>query len=63
MERNIREAKYVLLVCTEHYLKKVMGEAEEGTGLGIRWEGRERYLSDSVRSLGVRYPNNRVWKV
>jgi hypothetical protein len=29
----------------------------------INGEGREWYLSDSVRSLGVRKPNDSVWKV
>ena len=39
MDRNIREANFVLMVCTETYLRRVMGEEEAGKGLGVRWEG------------------------
>ena len=39
MDKKIRDAKYVLVVCTEAYYKRVMGEEKEGIGLGIRWEG------------------------
>jgi len=43
MERSLRDAKYVLLVCTKRYLSRVMGEEREGTGLGVRWEGNLVY--------------------
>ncbi len=43
MDRKIRDAKYVLLVCTEIYYQRVMGEEKEGIGLGIRWEGNLIY--------------------
>jgi len=43
MDSKIRNAKYVLLVCTETYYKRVMGEEEEGTGLGVKWEGNLIY--------------------
>lgn len=39
MDRKIRDAKYVLVICTASYYKRIMGEEEEGVGLGIRWEG------------------------
>jgi hypothetical protein len=39
MDRNIRSAQFVLMVCTEPYFKRVMGEETEGKGLGVRWEG------------------------
>jgi len=39
MDRKIRDAKFVLLVCTENYYKRVMGEAAPNEGLGVRWEG------------------------
>ena len=39
MDKKIRDAKYVIVVCTEAYYKRVMGEEKEGIGLGIRWEG------------------------
>jgi hypothetical protein len=43
MDRKIRDAKYVILICTESYFKRVMGEEEEGKGLGARWEGNLVY--------------------
>lgn len=43
MDKKIRDAKYVLMICTEPYYKRVMGEEEEGKGLGIRWEGNLIY--------------------
>jgi hypothetical protein len=43
MDRKVRESKYVLMVCTEPYYHRVMGEEEPGKGLGIRWEGHLIY--------------------
>ncbi len=43
MDRQIRDADFVLMVCTETYYKRVMGEEEPGTGLGVRWEGNLIY--------------------
>ena len=40
MDRNIRDADFVLMVCTATYLRRVMGEEEPGQGLGVRWEGK-----------------------
>ena|ERR1035437_610046 len=54
MDKQIRDADYVLMVCTENYYKRVMGEEKPGTGLGIRWEGnliyQHLYNSGSVNS-------------
>jgi len=43
MDRNIRSADFVLMICTETYFKRVMGEEEPGKGLGVRWEGKLIY--------------------
>lgn len=43
MDRKIHSAEFVLMVCTEPYLKRVMGEEAAGQGLGIRWEGNLIY--------------------
>ncbi|MDP3910121.1 MAG: TIR domain-containing protein [Gemmatimonadales bacterium] len=43
MDSKIRDAKYVILVCTETYHKRVMGEEESGAGHGVRWEGNLIY--------------------
>jgi hypothetical protein len=39
MDRKINDARFVLIVCTEHYYKKVMGEEPQESGLGVKWEG------------------------
>ena len=39
MDKGIREADFVLMVCTETYLKRLQLEEEEGKGLGVAWEG------------------------
>src|SRR5512135_636665 len=39
MDQNIEAARFVLLVCTEIYRRRVMDQEEPGKGLGVRWEG------------------------
>lgn len=39
MDRKIRGAKFVLMICTETYYKRVMGEAAADEGRGVKWEG------------------------
>lgn len=43
MERQIREADFVLMICTETYLRRVLGEESPGKGHGVRWEGHLTY--------------------
>ena len=43
MERNLDEAEFVLMVCTETYRRRVMGRDEPGQGLGVHWEGNLIY--------------------
>lgn len=38
-ERQVREADFVLVACTEIYLRRFQGEEETGKGLGVNWEG------------------------
>jgi hypothetical protein len=40
MEREIESSNHVLIVCTERYLKRFMGEELPGTGLGVTWESQ-----------------------
>jgi hypothetical protein len=49
MEHEIDRADFVLLVCTETYLNRVMMRAEVGKGLGALWEGNlvYQYLYDA----------------
>ena len=39
MERQIEEAEFVLVVCTETYVRRFRGVEEAGGGLGGSWEG------------------------
>jgi len=43
MERNLKAADSVLLVCTETYCRRVRAEEMPGQGTGVRWEGRIVY--------------------
>lgn len=43
MEKQIRDADYVLMICTKPYYKRVMNEEEPGKGHGVRWEGNLIY--------------------
>ena len=43
MDKQIRDSDFVVMVCTETYYERIMGEAEPGKGLGVRWEGRLIY--------------------
>jgi hypothetical protein len=43
MDKHIRGADFVLMVCTEIYYKRVMGEEKPRTGLGVIWEGNLIY--------------------
>lgn len=43
MDRKIRDCKYVILICTEPYYRRVMGEEIAGKGMGVRWEGNLIY--------------------
>ena len=43
MDRKIRDAQFVLMICTETYYKRVMGDDSPDTGLGVRWEGNLIY--------------------
>ena len=38
MQNQINNATYVLIVCTETYLKRVEKREEKGNGLGVTWE-------------------------
>ena len=39
MDRKIRDAQFVLMICTETYYKRVMGGEAADRGLGVKWEG------------------------
>ena len=43
MDKKIRDAQFVIMICTESYFRRVMGEEESGKGLGVKWEGNIIY--------------------
>jgi hypothetical protein len=43
MERQIRDAQFVLVICTETYKRRVEGEEIPGLGHGVRWEAHLSY--------------------
>jgi NB-ARC domain/TIR domain/APAF-1 helical domain len=43
MDKQIRGSDFVIMVCTEAYYQRVMGDEEPGKGLGVRWEGHLIY--------------------
>ncbi|KAF0106510.1 MAG: SEFIR domain-containing protein [Anaerolineaceae bacterium] len=43
MDRRIEKSDFVLVVCTETYHRRVMGEEEKGRGLGAKWESTLTY--------------------
>ena len=43
MENQIRDSEFVLMVCTETYCRRVLGEEDPGRGRGVRWEGHLVY--------------------
>ena len=54
MDKQIQNADFVFMICTETYYKRVMGEEEPGVGRGIRWEGNliynHLYQNDTVNT-------------
>ena len=40
MARQVEEANFVLVVCTQTYLRRMRGREERGRGLGATWEGQ-----------------------
>ncbi len=55
-ERRIKSAGFVLLVCTETYLRRVDGEEAPGIGHGVLWEARIiRQLLYDAGSVSARF--------
>jgi len=43
MDRQIENSDFVLVVCTETYYRRVIGEEEMGKGRGVKWESTITY--------------------
>ena len=50
MDRRIRDADFVLTVCTETYYRRAMQDEQPGSGLGVRWEGTPGRARDGLRA-------------
>jgi tetratricopeptide (TPR) repeat protein len=57
MSRQIREADFVLVVCTETYRRRFNGDETPGAGQGVRWESmltiQDLYDKDSLNDKFV----------
>ena len=57
MEREVREADFVLAICTETYQRRVENREDASVGRGVRWEGmliqQHIYNSDTANSKFV----------
>ena len=43
MDRQIEKSDFVIMICTETYCRRVMGEEKPGRGRGVKWEGKLIY--------------------
>ncbi len=43
MDRRLKEAEQVIIICTETYRNRVEGEEEKGKGKGVKWESTLTY--------------------
>jgi hypothetical protein len=57
-ETEIRKSDFVLMVCTETYLRRVNHEKEPGKGYGVLWEARliRQHLYDQGSASGKFVP-------
>jgi hypothetical protein len=56
MDKQIRDSHFVVMVCTETYYQRVMGEEEPGNGFGVRWEGHLIYQAIySAESMNTKF--------
>ncbi|MGH9768194.1 MAG: toll/interleukin-1 receptor domain-containing protein [Blastocatellia bacterium] len=39
MDKQFKDAGYILVICTETYCRRFEGREEKGSGLGVKWEG------------------------
>ncbi len=66
MDRHIRNSDFVIMICTETYYRRVMGEEEPGKGLGVKWEGNLIYQhiyganTENVRFIPVLFEAGNV---
>ncbi|MFD2370064.1 TIR domain-containing protein [Brevibacillus gelatini] len=43
MVNSINESDYIIVICTQEYLKRLMGKTDKGIGKGVKWESNIIY--------------------
>jgi formylglycine-generating enzyme required for sulfatase activity len=63
MDKQFKDADFILVVCTETYCRRFEGREEHGKGMGVKWEGAiitdELYSNEAVnqRFIPVLFSN------
>ncbi len=66
MDRHIRESDFVIMICTETYCRRVVGQEEPGKGCGVKWEGNLIYQhiynagTENARFIPVLFESGKV---
>lgn len=63
MENGISNSDYVILICTQEYQRRLLGQVEAGIGRGVKWESniiyQKLYMSDSLNTKFIPVVFNR----
>jgi hypothetical protein len=66
MDRHIAKSDFVIVICTETYYRRVMGEEEPGKGRGVKWESTLTYQhlydadAENIRFIPVLFESGKV---
>jgi len=66
MDRHIAKSDFVIVICTETYYRRVIGEEEPGKGRGVKWESTLTYQhlydadAKNIRFVPVLFESGKV---
>jgi tetratricopeptide (TPR) repeat protein len=66
MDRHIAKSDFVIVICTETYYRRVMGEEEPGKGRGVKWESTLAYQhiysadAENIRFIPVLFESGKA---